>query len=198
MRTVLIGVGSRARQGKDTVVKTIIEHYAHIYDVRRFAFADELKREVEEIGASTIAFKFGVPLDPNPPMDDPLCPNGKHSRVLQFWGEYRRKQNDFYWVTKLKARIEQEKPQFALISDMRYLNERAFVKANKGYTIKVYRPGYVDLARDPNHISETQLDNAVFDYTIINNTTLEQLQADALQVFAFICSDLNPVTEAAA
>jgi hypothetical protein len=196
MKTVIVGVGNRARHGKDSVVKTIIEH-ATRFDARKFAFADELKREVEQIGASDIAFRFGVPLDPNPPMDDPLCPNGKQSRVLQFWGEYVRKRDPFYWVNKVRARIEAEQPHIALISDMRYLNEFLYVRSFGGYTVKVFRPGFVDLSRDPNHPSETELDNAAFDYTIINDKGLDELKADAIEVFNHIVAAVNPVQEAA-
>jgi hypothetical protein len=197
MNTVIIGVGHKARHGKDTVVKTIIER-ATTFDARRYAFADALKREVEEIGAVELAFRYAVPLDPNPDMTDPLCPNGKQSHVLQAHGAYMRTVDKFYWVKKLREKIEADKPTIALISDMRHRNEFYFVKAFGGHTVKVFRPGFVDLSRDPNHPSETELDNAGFDYTIVNDKGVEELQADAMEVFNLIVASQVPVSEVAA
>ena len=77
-----------------------------------------------------------------------------------------------------------------VITDMRFPNELKAVK-KKGITIRVNRPGGAYKSDLPNtatplehaergkeiynHISETALDNAEFDYTIDNNGTIEEL-----------------------
>lgn len=193
MSTLIIGAGYAARQGKDSFCQQIREAYGDRYRIVQYAFANELKKEVENIGASYLAFKFGIPLDPNPPMDDPLCPKGKQSRVLQFWGEHVRKESPFHWVDKVKNAIDRDRPQIALISDMRHMNEAAFVKGRGGYTVKVTRQGYVDLSRDPNHPSETALQNYTFDFDInVAEGALDELKADALYVFEEIVKLWNP------
>ena len=58
-----------------------------------------------------------------------------------------------------------------IITDMRFPNEMEAVIKRKGITIKVNRPG-IDLL---NHPSETSLDTAEFDYTIVNDSTIEDL-----------------------
>jgi hypothetical protein len=190
---IIVGFGAKARQGKDLAVAHIIKTFSGQYDVRAYSFAAALKREVEEIGASTIAFRYGIPLDPNPPMDDPFCPNGKHSRVLQFHGEYRRAQDAHYWIRKVREQIELESPQFALISDMRHKNEFLFVKSFKGTTVRVTRRGFVDLSRDPYHISEVDLDGVQFHYDItVGDGEVEQLKADAEEVFRMIVAAQEP------
>lgn len=197
-QTVFIGLGYKARQGKDTVAETIAAKNCHAYNIKVYGFGDELKREVELIGPSKIAFSSGIPLDPNPDMSDPLCQTqwGKQSRVLQHHGEFRRKQDPFYWVRKLRASVEMDNPQIAIIKDVRHLNELYFVKAFGGFTVKVTRIGFVDLSRDPNHVSETQLDNVPFDIEInVPEGGLEQLKTDAQTVFELILAQHRPVDE---
>jgi hypothetical protein len=58
-----------------------------------------------------------------------------------------------------------------IITDMRFPNEMEAVVERKGITIRVVRPG----TSNGTHASETALDNAEFDYEIINDGTLEDL-----------------------
>jgi hypothetical protein len=183
---IILGWGHRARQGKDTVCAEILTQRSDRFDVRKYAFGDEVKREVEAIGAEKIALQYGIPLDPNPDMSDPLCPSGKQSRVLQFWGtDVRRAQDPWYWLRKVAQRIEAEKPQIALISDVRFLNETFFPKACGGYVVKVSRKGFLDPSRDPNHPSEAELDNFDgWDFIIeAEEGDLPGLKADGLWIF---------------
>jgi hypothetical protein len=197
---VTIGFGYKCRQGKDQAAQAIIEARGDQYDIRRYAFATELKREITEE-----AYKFGcmehlvsflranhnlpdwVQLEPNPDMADPECPLGKYRTLLMWYGtDFRRAQNPFYWIEKVRSRMLQEQPQFALITDMRFYNEMCFVKSLGGYTVKVVRTGF----HDPSiieHVSETQLDGKKFDVTIeVADGELEQLRRRAVQTFDMI------------
>jgi len=70
-----------------------------------------------------------------------------------------------------------------IITDMRFPNEMEAVKERHGITIKVVRSfnhkmgsketGTLDLT--PLHPSETALDDAKFDYEIVNDSTIEDL-----------------------
>ena len=62
-----------------------------------------------------------------------------------------------------------------IITDMRFPNEMQAVKANSGITIRVVRPHDKDIPLDL-HPSETALDNAEFDYEIVNDGTIEDLK----------------------
>ena len=62
-----------------------------------------------------------------------------------------------------------------IITDMRFPNEMQAVKANGGITIRVVRPSNKEIPLDLLHSSETSLDNAEFDYEIINDGKLEDL-----------------------
>ena len=59
-----------------------------------------------------------------------------------------------------------------IITDMRFLNEMEAVKKKGGITIRVNRN--LEESKDQ-HESETELDNAEFDYVIDNNGTIEEL-----------------------
>ena len=73
-----------------------------------------------------------------------------------------------------------------IITDMRFLNEMEAVKKRGGITIRVNRPcdicggsGYhkmsCPVSKSGEHLSETSLDSAEFDYVIDNNGTIEEL-----------------------
>jgi hypothetical protein len=213
--SVVIGFGYRARSGKDTAVAEIIKQRGlrtfpqpedpgtERYDIRRYAFADALKREVNAAASAaggmlnllTLAsrryamcngyymdFPDWVVYDPEAPMDDPMCPLGKQRTLLQFWGaEYRRAQDPDYWVRQLAQTIELEKPQIALVSDLRFPNEMSWIK-QYGETVRVDRAGLPPST----HASETALaDTSDEDWSIIleNNSTLEEFKLGAVTAF---------------
>jgi hypothetical protein len=62
-----------------------------------------------------------------------------------------------------------------IITDMRFPNEMEAVKARKGITIRVVRNQIKTGNLVLEHPSETALDNAKFDYEIINDGTIEDL-----------------------
>jgi hypothetical protein len=211
--TTIIGFGHKARHGKDTAVKTVIEKFGGQYDIRRYAFADPLRIEmydallspmhpyweIPQFGADYL--KLPHPRNPFASEGEKLAWYEEHRAELgkhpQWYGtEFRRAQDPFYWVKRTKAQIEKDSPQFALISDMRFVNEFMFVKAFKGWTVKVSRHGFVDPTRDPNHPSETALDKALFDFEInVLDGEVEQLKKDAVTVFELIIAQMNPVQE---
>lgn len=217
--SVIFAFGYRARSGKDTAVAEIIKRRGLTlpadngsialdgndrYDIRRYAFADAVKREVNEAAQRAggmfrllvvdrpthfmqanenfIELPDWVVLDTAPDMTDPMCPLGKQRSLLQWWGtEYRRSIDPQYWVRQLAQQIELEKPQYALISDMRFQNEFDFVM-EYGETVRVDRDGLPPAT----HASETALaDVSEEDWSIIleNNGTLEEFLEGAVTVF---------------
>lgn len=227
--SVVIGFGYRARSGKDTAVAEIIrqrgltaetvliptlgenggiaghvdENNVERYDIRKYSFADALRKEVDgALARAGGAFKLlvadrpthfvqanenfielpdWVVLDENPEFNEQY-PLGKQRPLLQWWGtEYRRSIDTDYWVRQLAQRIELEKPQIALITDMRFPNEMAFVK-QYGETVRVDRDGLPPST----HASETALaDTSDEDWSIIleNNGSLEEFKEGAITTF---------------
>jgi len=179
------------RSGKDSVAAEIIKQRSGQYDIRRYAFADALKQEVNDMakacGGMRELFLLNpllpqwVEYDPVAPMDDPLCPLGKQRSLLQFWGVYRREQEQDYWVNKVAQKLEEEKPEICLITDLRFMNEFLWAK-EYGDTIRVDRPG-LPLGT---HVSETSLAclaDSEWDAVIANCGTLAELKRKALITF---------------
>jgi hypothetical protein len=169
------------------------------YNIKKYGFADALKKEVtalalkaggmEKLFAPDYCFpKKGyvvtlpewVKYDPNPDMSDPLCPLGKQRALLQWYGsDYRRADDDTYWIRQLEQTIELEKPTIAILSDLRFPNEME-------WTLKYGEAVRVDRNSLPpaTHISETALQDST-DWSLIldNNGTLEELLEGAVVAF---------------
>ena len=215
--SVVFAFGYRARSGKGTAVAEIIKQRGLLdpmattlggpqdrYDIRKYSFADALRREVdaEARRAGGIKNLFSsnycfvrrpgcyvnlpewVTYDPNGEVNEQY-PLSKQRTLLQWWGtEFRRELDDNYWVKRLAERIELEKPQIALITDMRFPNEMAFCK-EYGETVRVDRN---DLPPST-HASETALDStSPEDWSIIldNNGTLGEFLVGAVTCFDYL------------
>ena len=195
---LIIGFGYKARRGKDTACNAIIEALGAKVDVRKYAFADALREEIEkeiyyitEIHGDTPAQAIqylcswaGVPYD-HYAVADAVYPHGKQRALTQWWGtEYRRAQDPDYWVKQLAAKIAADAPAVAVISDVRFLNEFRFIAANGGYNVRVDRPGF-EIADGQHHISEVGLDALPaweWDDVLINDGDEQQLKADAVHI----------------
>lgn len=216
MTTTIVGFGYRSKSGKDTAVAEIVSKrisrlpyndFAGL--VKRYAFADVLKEEVNEVLQTffkgdwpkmfEILRKDGVPASwyvgggmafyadskipawvvyhADAPMDDPLCPYGKQRTLLQWWGtEFRRAKDENYWVRKLLKKILDDNYQYALITDMRFMNEAEICDLK----VRVDLPGLPVM----DHISEHALDDyAGWDYILANESTKEQFLEAALTLF---------------
>ena len=170
------------------------------YDIRKYSFADALRREVdaeyrkaggvEKVFAPNYCFaKKGyvvtlpdwVKYDPNGEVNEQY-PLGKQCTLLQWWGtEYKRADDDDYWVRQLAQQIELEKPAIACITDMRFPNEFSFCE-QYGETVLVDKH---DLPPST-HASETALaGKSPEDWSLIldNNGTLEQFLEGAVTAF---------------
>lgn len=201
-----IGFGHRARSGKDTAAATIIKSHDEMY-IKRYGFGDELKREVTQAALSAGGMKnlFGTwefyradgafvelpqwvldGYEENPDMSDPFCPLGKQRTLLQWWGtEFRRSVDDQYWLKKLLSNVSKDKPEVALITDVRFPNELQFVKDLKGETVRVDRPTLAKLS-NASHPSEQALANVPdeeWSRVIANDGTIEEFQKKVLDTF---------------
>lgn len=205
---LVVAFGHKARQGKDFATKAIVEAYKGKYDIRRYAFGDQLKTELYDRLQSPLDPIWGIaPVNylklPHPSAGEAVKEEklrwieeyrAELVRLMQWYGtEYVRVRDPFYWVKALRKQILSDKPQIAVISDLRFMNEFLWIKSVKGYTVKVTRHGYIDPIRDPNHISETQLDGVLFDFEInCLDGEVEQLRKDAITVMEMILQHYQP------
>lgn len=200
--TLVVGIGGKARHGKNTLA----EHMAEISGGKVFSFADALKVEVFNFLQAHRFVKESGEFTPHPISDNftrfviptpfPEVSFDSKSKVewinsykpelrklLQIWGtEFRRSQDPNYWVSGTKGEIEKSSPNFAFLSDMRFQNEASICDV----TIRVVRTGYVE--SDPTvgaHISETEMDGFPFDFTI-EARDVEELKRKGTTIFEHV------------
>jgi hypothetical protein len=200
LATLIIGFGYKARRGKDTAAKAILEARGGdgTLDIRRYSFAKALKQEVNGLYESFRDWEgvfgycygeLGMPhafaREGSPDLSDPDSPYGKQRFLLQWWGtEYRRAQDPDYWVKRLAEQISWDKPEVALITDMRFQNEARWVISRGGITVKVDRPDYEDQAINTQHASECELDGFHFDVELqAGSGQMDLLRGEALLMF---------------
>lgn len=175
-----------------------IGHIEDLYDVWGMTQA-ELSRAFN-VSSSTISRVLSGKTRKNPkPVDSTVLAEkfsdvwlsdehkAKFRKLLQFYGtEYCRAGDNNYWVKKVAARIAEEKPEVALITDMRFPNEMAFCQ-KYGNAIRVDRPGLPPLDGAAGvHASELALANVPdehWDYIIKNDGTLEHFRDEVLFTF---------------
>lgn len=200
---LLIGLGHKARQGKDTFAQSCKDAYGNKMDIRLASFADPLRAEVREAAQEIFTANFPTyPFDPQVALrmlcifhgvefdeyavPDADYPWGKQRKLHQWWGtEYRRAQDPMYWVKKGIDQIRQAAASGAdalLFRDLRFPNEYDFLGEEKGWRIKVMRMGWVSDV--PEHISETALDHHDFDLQLgVRDGELELLQDLSILMF---------------
>ena len=86
--------------------------------------------------------------------------------------------NQFHPNTWVNATFANYHDNNWIITDVRFPNELEAIKKHNGITIRINR-GLVErtgkMIQGPEHISETALDKAEFEYVIDNNGTIEEL-----------------------
>jgi len=201
---MIIGIGYKARSGKDTLAKFIKEEFEKKYN-RKFydaAFAFELKNMCK--------FQFGL-------NDDQLWGDKKEipderlikylvkaalvggdiywtpREIMQELGAFYRKIDYDFWVKGLRKFLQHAKLQGHkdfIITDVRYINEAKFIKSKKGFLIRIERDvENRDQIHGATHESETSLDNYKdFDMYIDNNGDLADLKISSYNIVSGILS----------
>lgn len=198
--TILIGLGFRARSGKDTAAAEIKKQRGNEYKLEIIPFAKALKQEVNELASAAggmknlftpnrnfvladgyyIDFPAWVQYDPEAPTDDPYCPLGKQRSLLQFYGtEVRRAQDKNYWIKKHTEAVAESTADIVLVPDLRFTNEMVYI-LKYGEAVRVDRAGLPPAT----HITETALEDST-DWSILldNNGTLEEFKEGAVTCF---------------
>lgn len=160
---IIVGIGSKARQGKDMAAEAILNYYLthsqamYKHGLRyvgpkvvKIGFADALYRECRELHGMT----------------------DKDAPLLQKVGHARRQEDPEYWIKKVFAAIPQG-TDIVVIPDVRYKNEGDIIKAKGGYLIRMTRLNqdgtrYVAPDRPADHPSEIDLDDYNFDFEIVS------------------------------
>ena len=163
---LIVGFGSKARHGKDTAGEAVVAYYERqreraikhygqsVFNIgqkpaKLYKFADALYRECREQHGMT----------------------EKDAPLLQRVGMVRRNENKDYWIDQVAADIDRDKPEIAVITDVRFPNEADFIYNRGGILVNVSRldatgEPYVATDRPADHPSETALDEYAWSYFI--------------------------------
>lgn len=108
--------------------------------------------------------------------------------IMQWWGtEYRRAQDDLYWVKKAMARCTGTGPLLYVIDDCRFDNEAQAIRDAGGVLVRVNRPNG-PTPSNPDHPSETGLDDwADWDIIIENVSDVKTYQLMVETALVGIC-----------
>lgn len=150
---ILIGFGYKARHGKDHAAKVITQAYPL---TQRYSIATGIRMLCRT--------QYGM--------------TDKDAPLLQRVGTEWTEKDPDVWIRALHYQIAEDMPPVALVTDIRRKREADWVTKMGGTLVKVTRIAndgtpYVDLSRDPQHVTETDLDNYVFGYELVNDLTDE-------------------------
>lgn len=170
---MIIGLGGYAQTGKDTVANYLVEHHGFT----RIAFADPIREavyalnpaitdipEVRGVSLQWLVDRMGW---------EALKVESSETRILlqRFGTEVGRKLwGENFWVDRAMEKINGiDKVVF---TDVRFPNEFDAIKNANGKLWRIEKLGVEAVNR---HISETALDNHVFDMNIPNMGSKEDL-----------------------
>lgn len=133
----IIGLAGKAGSGKDFVYLTI-DRALHAHQaVRRMAFADRVKVEIEEV---TNQGRNMIPLWTKPY-------SYEVRELLKWWGtDFRRAEDIDHWVTKsipTFERLKQEGADVVCVTDVRFQNEVNFIHRMGGVVFEIVAKDYV-------------------------------------------------------
>jgi hypothetical protein len=123
--------------------------------------------------------------------------------LLQWWGtEYRRSQDNNYWVKRALAKCKPWTVEFGkdeiikenlyIIDDLRFENEAIALIDAGAKLIRVERPNNPNPISNPWHESECSLDEWIeWDYIIENASTLEEYHSSVRMVLEEILNGNN-------
>ena len=189
---LIIGLGHKARQGKDTAATELATLFPPELDVRRVAFADALRAEVGEAirrAGGAAALVGALQAFGNAPDWLRAEPAGQKQRtLLQWWGtDLRRSADPDYWVRRFSGRLDASYADVSIVTDLRFPNEADFIRSQGGVLVKVTRTTPPDV-NVPEHESERALDGYThWDYHL-EAATVDELQAKVRELYAEIAS----------
>lgn len=173
----LIGVCGLKRSGKDTFADYIIKNNNYI----KYAFADPLKEACRHIFLFNDEQLYGEEKEDYDKRWE-TTPRKIYQQVgteifrqyfPKLFPENKNVMNNNFWVYRFKLWYEEElkkNPDLkVIISDIRFQNESDIISELGGSVIKIKR----ESKTTDTHSSENGINKIKSDYTIINNSTLE-------------------------
>jgi hypothetical protein len=191
-----IGLIGKARSGKDSAAAHLVHRHAYT----RLAFADPLKEMALRVDPLASTKYDGTKMDQNR-LSSIVGRIGWESakeipevrRTLQRLGQAQREHDEDYWVNVLRRSLNgaERWNMPVVVSDVRYRNEALMLRSRGFRLVRLVRPAPAAITltgtdeisarhltdSTAQHASETELDDFAADMTLVNDGSLEALNA---------------------
>lgn len=182
----LVGVTGRARAGKDTFAKALIQH-----GYKRIAFADAVK-QVTALIANEPTHLFYDDVTKEEHSEGLGMTRRKAMQLIGTEG-VRRVLGDNIWVDRaLREWISDGRPA-AVITDVRFDNEARAIIELGGHIVRIVRPDAGLHGEAAQHASEAGVSEDLVDIEITNNGSIGELWEEARKLRMLIESDSEEV-----
>jgi hypothetical protein len=177
--TNVIALTGHKGAGKDTIA-------ALVYDilgpsVRTIAFADPIKLQIMKFFdlPSTHQYDLFKRTNVTYQLKDHMSHSVSGRHIVREIGMLMRSYNTFQFTEYVKDEINKDLNSLWIITDLRFDNEYLLVKSFGGKIVKVFMPNedHKDM-----HITERGFDDALCDYVINNDGTIEELKEKVMGV----------------
>jgi hypothetical protein len=168
---MIIGLGYKARSGKDTAAAYLRDHFGFV----PVAFADALKRACAEIFGLSHEQLYGDQKE----VEDVYWRDTPRN-ILQKVGTecLRHGYADDVWIHALGRKVKNNPETRWIVTDVRFPNEANAIRDWGGRVVLVSRPSAPKPATDK-HASETAMDAYTgWDYTLDNSSDLPSFYAN--------------------
>ena len=168
---MIIGIAGKKRSGKDTAAK-VFERLGFMYD----SFAAPMRRFVQDIVGHELRDE-----DKEVPMDwlDGITPRKMLQTLGTEWG--RCMVHSDLWVRSMMRRA----PPMCVISDVRFENEAAAIRAAGGAIVHIYRRPMMS----DSHVSEAGVEFRDGDFIVHNKGTLSEFVESVERLSEIILSE---------
>lgn len=130
---MIIGISGVARSGKDTFFKILKRSLSIEYgECKRFAFADEIKKELNDITLKNFNIDCFNLSDSNKEIVRPL--------MVAYGTNLARAINSNHWINRIESSVTKHYKSggVAVITDVRYPNEQSFIKKNFKHSFNIH------------------------------------------------------------
>lgn len=170
---LVVGIGHKARSGKDTAADTLV----NVYSYTKVCLADPVRDLAYELFPNTrkAVDQFGWEQAKSQP----------HVReTLQNIGTAcKHVFGDDFWSQQTKNKIIEIVDQGgrAVVPDVRFPVEAKMIRSLQGFLMKIHRPDRPHISRE-HHVSETALNDFTdWDYILHNNRDVHYLQETVIE-----------------
>lgn len=169
---MIIGLGFKARVGKDTVAAHLVNNYTFVQESFAFPLKEYIGRQICGFNDKQLYGAWKETVDPEWEMTP--------RQMLQLIGTdaLRKVVHDDFWIIPMKRKLKEHirNQRHVVISDVRFKNEIKLIQNFGGHITRIDRQNPDKITGFEKHTSETELETFnEWDSCIDNNGTLDKL-----------------------